>query len=89
MNELITDLQLGSVPLDARRSSDLAVFTPPDQPVLLSDYEIALPLQIANFDAARLLDCSPSKSPVPSQNRNPLEILGLPLGGKSMNALPI
>ena len=88
VNELIADLQLGSIPLDARRSGDL-VPPPPTPPPLFRGGKIAIALQGADFDAARLLDCSPSCSPVPGQNRNPLQILGLPLGGKSMIARPI
>jgi hypothetical protein len=74
VNDLIADPQLSSIPLGARHSSDLAAFTPPNQPVLFRGGKIAIPLQRADLDAARLLDCSPSKSPVPGQNRNPLEI---------------
>jgi hypothetical protein len=82
VNELIADLQLGSIPLDAGRSGDFAP-PPPNPPPLFRGDKIAIPLQRADLDAARLLDCSPSKSPVSGQNRNPLEFLGSPLGGKS------
>jgi hypothetical protein len=88
VNELIADLQLGSIPFDARRSGDLAPPLP-HPPPLLRGGKIAIPLQRADLDAAGLLDRSPPSSPVPGQNRNPLQILGLPLGGKSMNAYPI
>ena len=77
VNDLIADLQLGSTPLDACRSGDLAAFTPPGQPAWFRDSKIAIPLQKADLEAARLLDCTPSSSPVSGQNRNPLEILGV------------
>jgi len=83
VNELIADFQLNSIPIDARRSGNLAP-PPPNSPPLFRGRKIAIPLQRTDLDAARLLDSSPSSSPVPSQNRNPLEILGLPLAGKSM-----
>jgi hypothetical protein len=70
---LIADFQLSSIPLNARRSSDLG-FMPPDQPVLFRGRQIAIPVQKADLEASCLLDCSPPKSPVSGQNRNPLEI---------------
>jgi hypothetical protein len=36
--------------------------------------QIAIPLQKADLEVSGLLDCSPTRSPVPGQNRNPLEI---------------
>ena len=74
MNDLIPDFQLSSIPLDACRSGNLAAFTSPGQPTWFRRSKIAIPLQKADLEASCLLDCSPSKSPVPGQNRNPLEI---------------
>jgi hypothetical protein len=62
---LIADLQLGSIPLDARRSGDL-VPPPPTPPPLFRSGKIAIALQGADFDAARLLDCASPASPVPA-----------------------
>ena len=76
VNELIADFQLSSIPLNARRSSDLAP-PPPRPPSLLRGGKVAIPLQRADLDAARLLDCSPPKSPVSGQNRNPLGVSAL------------
>ena len=75
VNDLIADPHLGAIPLDARRSGDLAASSLPDPPVLFKGIKIASLSQRADLDAARLLDCAPSSSPVPGQNRNPLEIL--------------
>jgi hypothetical protein len=73
VNHLIADFQLSSIPFNERGSGDLAP-PAPSPPPFLRGGKIAIPLQGAHLNAARLLDCSPSSSAVSGQNRNPLEI---------------
>jgi hypothetical protein len=62
VNDLIADLEPFAIPVDLRISSDIALPSP-DPPALFRSGKVASPLQRADLDAARLLDCAPVQFP--------------------------